>query len=249
MTLPKIVEAPDISGPLILGEPHPCSYLPNRSARELIVLGLVTDPDTVAYLLERGFRRSGNLFYRPGCRDCAACVPIRVPVRDFTPSRSQRRVLRRNADLTVVAAEPSADDEHWDLFLRYQHHQHGGQMIRERDQFEASFGPASIVSLELDFRLAGRLVGSGLVDVSPDGLSSVYFYFDPAEARRSLGVFSALCEIEHCRRLGLPHWYLGYWIAGCRKMEYKTRFRPCELRDADGDWRLVRAAETPPVPK
>lgn len=225
--------------PLVRGERHPCSYLPGREAAELFLPVRLNDIATYQRLLEYGFRRAGMLFYRPDCPTCSACVPIRVPVERFRPSRSQRRVLRRNADVEIELGTPRSDDQRWELFVRYQRHQHDGEMLRTREDFERFLCESPIETVEMAYRIDGRLVGVGIVDVCPQALSSVYMYFDPVCARRSLGVFSGLCEIEECRRRGLPYWYLGYWIRGCRKMEYKDRFAPCERLDADGAWRVT----------
>lgn len=236
MELPRLERVAGLPLPLLRGERHPCPYLPGRVAAELFVASIVDDSQVYQLLLDHGFRRAGLVCYRPACPDCQACVPIRIPVRRFSPSRSQRRVLRRNADVQVEITSPSCDDEHWDLFCRYQRWQHDGRMIRMRDEFRRFLCVSPIETIEMSYRLDGRLVGAGIVDVCPQGLSSVYMYYEPDCARRSLGVFSGLCEIEECRRRGLPYWHLGYWIAGCRSMEYKNRFRPYELLTSGGEW-------------
>lgn len=225
---------------LVEGEPHPCPYLPDRLAREEYAFPLAAGPALAQMLLDNGYRRSSDVFYRPRCVTCARCVSMRVPVDGFAPTRSQRRVMRRNADVRVCCGSVALDDEHFDLYMRYQAAQHDGEMLRDRDDFERFFGRTIVETLEMSYRVDGRLVGVGIVDVAADGLSSVYFYFDPVEHRRSLGVFSGLCEIEECRRRGLRYWYLGYWIAGCRTMDYKRRFGPHELR-IDGVWQPAAA--------
>ncbi|RMF71135.1 MAG: arginyltransferase [Planctomycetota bacterium] len=225
---------PGIPLPLVPGETHRCPYLAEREARELFALPIGLDARLYRLLMDAGFRRAGGVFYRPECPDCRECRVIRVPAADFRPSRSQRRVLRRNADVEVRCGPLTCDEHRWKLYQRYQIAQHDGDMLHGREDFEEFLGRSPISSFEMTYHVDGRLVGVGVVDEVPDALSSVYFYFDPAEHRRSLGVFSGLCEIEECRRRGLAYWYLGYMIAGCRKMEYKTRFRPYELRNDDG---------------
>lgn len=239
MELPSIELLEGVPLPLLRGETHACPYLPGRQATELYALSARVDAATYQTLLDHGFRRSADLFYRPSCPACAACVPIRVPVDAFRPSRSQRRVLARNRDVEVELRAPTADTEHWQLFERYQRARHDGDMLGSRSAMATFLCRSPLPTIEMDYRIGGRLAAAGIVDVTPEATSSVYFYYDPAEARRSLGVFSALCEIDATRRRGLRWWYLGFHIAGCAKMEYKSRFRPYELMNAAGEWRRV----------
>ncbi len=222
--------------PVIRGAPHPCGYFPDRVATMDYVLTERIEPDEWQEMMDARFRRSGDVFYATACDGCAACVPIRVPVARFAPSRSQRRAVRKNADVEVTLAAPAPDDEHYDLHERYQEWKHAGHMSMSPGDFERFFGPSPVDTWEMQYRVAGRLVGVGLIDIASTSISSVYFYFDPVEARRSLGVFSSLCEIAECRRRGLSYWYGGYYVAGCAKMEYKSQFRPFELLGADGEW-------------
>lgn len=226
--------------PVLMTDSHPCPYLPDRAAREQLLMTPVDDGAFYQQLMDWGFRRSERFFYRPSCEACSACVPIRIPVERFAPSRSQLRVLRRNRDVEVRVAAPTLDAERWDLFNRYQVHAHDKPMLRSPEEYVAVFCDPPIDAVEMSYYVAGRLVGVGVLDVCPDALSSVYFYYDPRQGRRSLGVFSGMCEIEACRARGRPWWYLGFFVAGCRKMEYKSRFRPFELLDADGVWRAPR---------
>jgi arginine-tRNA-protein transferase len=153
--------------------------------------------------------------------------------------------VRRNADLRITAGEPKATEEKHALYGRYL----TGWHHREADDFDAfaSFLYDSPVdSVEFEYRdAAGLLLGVGICDVCEESLSSVYFYFDPAHAARGLGTFGALYEIDAATRLGIPHYYLGYWIRNCRQMRYKTSFRPCEMLGTDGVWRAAEdTAET-----
>ncbi len=186
--------------------------------------------------MDAGFRRSGNFIYQPMCRGCRACVPLRVPVETFRPSKSQRRCSRLNRDLTVTAGAPAATDENYALYARYIQGWHG-RPDEGREQFKSFLYNSPVESVEFSYRdPAGRLIAVGICDVCDSSLSSVYFYFDPADARRSLGTFGALHEIEVARRLGVPNYYLGYWIAGCGNMHYKTAYQPCEVLRTDGTW-------------
>lgn len=220
---------------VLRGDARPCPYLPDRSATDLFTFPGLATIDAALYerMMDRGFRRSGVFFYRPACTPCRECVPIRVPVQRFEPSRSQRRVLRRNADVVCSAGRLSGDDEHFELYRRYQAARHGARAPGSYDDFVRFLVDSPIQSLEVAYRVAGRLVGVSIVDVCPNSLSSVYFYYDPAEARRSLGVYSGLTEIDECRRRGLSYWYIGFFVRGCRAMEYKQRFRPHEFLRMD----------------
>lgn len=179
--------------------------------------------------------------YRPACPDCAECIPTRVLAAEFAPSRSQRRALRRNADVRVEIAAPVGDDERWSIYQAYTRAVHGRD-DDDREGFESTLYHSPIETVEFSYRVGRRLIGAGLVDVLPGSLSSVYFYYDPSESRRSLGVFSALCEIAECLRRGLPHWYIGYYIRDCAAMNYKHQYRPYETLGVDGTWRQPASA-------
>lgn len=223
--------------PLARVESRPCPYLPGREESDLIALGGSVTSERYQRMMDRGFRRAGGIFYRPDCRGCRRCEPIRVPVEEFRPSRSQRRTMRKNTDVVVRVGAPVCDESHWELYERYQARYHDRTMSGSPGDYESFFCGSPIDTLEMSYWLDDRLVGVGLVDVCPASLSSVYFFYDPDESRRSLGVFSALVEIDECRRRGLPYWYIGFYVKGCRKMEYKSRFRPYELLSDGGTWR------------
>ncbi len=235
MDVPQVEFSPRLGLPLVRCEPSPCPYLPDRDA--LIVIALPRELSAGLYrrLMEHRFRRSGAFAYRPECPHCRGCIPLRVPVDAFRPSRSQRRVWRRNQDVRVELADLSGDDEHYDLFVRYQHGKHGGEMLSSRESFEEFLADSPVDSFEMRYRLDGRLVAVGVVDIFENALSSVYCYYEPALPRRAFGTFSALREIIECRARGLAHWYAGYYIRGCAKMEYKAAFRPYELLEG-GAW-------------
>ncbi|GAB4357934.1 MAG: arginyltransferase [Immundisolibacter sp.] len=212
-------------------EPQTCSYLPDREAVMLFAdPNKIIDTDTYARLIDYGFRRSGDNVYRPHCRGCTACVPVRIPVAEFVPDRAQRRAWRRNSDLEVTAARTEFGPEHLDLYHRYQRARHdGGVSVREsREQLEF-LRSRFLGTSSLEYRLDGRLLMVSVIDPLPQGLSAVYTFYeadDAALARRSLGTFGVLRLIEECRRRRLPWLYLGYWIAESDKMAYKSRYRP-----------------------
>ncbi len=224
--------------PLVLYEsqPHPCAYLPGRLAVDEFGIAERLPPAIYERLMNRGFRRSGRLVYRPVCDGCRECVPLRVRAADFVPSRSQRRVLRRNCDVQVAVGRPEISDEKYRLFCDYVREQHDGQMAMERAAFSEFLYQSPTDTREMVLTIDDRPAGVGIVDVCPGCVSSVYFFFDPVHARRSLGVFSALKEIEMCRQLGIEYWYAGFFVRECDRMNYKASFRPYELLDRDGRW-------------
>jgi len=211
--------------------PHPCSYLPGRTATTLFIdPRYPLDGDKYARFTRLGFRRSGDLVYRPHCRDCSACTPVRIPVDRFAPTRSQRRVVRRNADL-VVRARPSVFmPEHFNLYLRYQAIRHSGGGMDDPDpqKYVNFLMGRQVETVFYEMRRDEELLAVAVVDHLPDGLSAVYTFFDPQESNRGLGTFAILWQIEHARLVGLPWVYLGYWIAESKKMAYKANFRPLE---------------------
>jgi arginine-tRNA-protein transferase len=218
----------------------PCPYLPGRQERRLVAL--VGGPDEgdqrLDLLTEAGFRRSQGFLYKPVCPGCAGCVPVRVPVDRFRPSRTFRKVLKRNADLAFAERPARATPEQFALFRRYLASRHGdGGMVKMgwesyRDMVEVSPPSTRVV----EFRDAqGRLVGASLTDYIRSGLSGVYKFFEPEAEQRSLGTFAILWHLSRARELGLPYAYLGYWIEDCRKMAYKSRFAPLERLDG-AEW-------------
>jgi len=214
----------------------PCTYLPGRLARHEAYHVLELDGAAYERLLGRGFRRSGNVVYRPRCRGCSECRQVRVLTQRFEPSASMRRVMRRNGDIRVTLADCTYSDEKRDLFERYLDAQHDGSMSASADAFRDFLCESPTRSVEFQYHLGDRLVAVSVADRVPGGISSVYMYFDPDHRARSLGTFSILWEIAHCRREKLPYYYLGYLISGCGKMSYKARFQPCEVLVAENRW-------------
>ena len=222
------------------GEEHACPYLPDLKARNEGFVIHELPGSVYRALLDRGFRRSGQLVYRPACDTCRECRQIRVPVSDFVPSRSQRRVRRKNSDIDVTLSDnPTPTRAKWRLFHNYVTRRHRGQMSSDYDTFVDFLYASPTASTELSFRLQDRLVSVSIVDVCRDGLSSVYVYFDPDLPARSLGTLSALWEIDYCRRTGIPYYYLGFYVVGSKSMAYKARFMPHELLDGSFVWRRV----------
>lgn len=225
----------------IFSELEPCPYLPDRWARQEIAgLFELLRPEGYDRLLARGWRRFGRFLFRPACPTCRECIPIRVPVETFRPSRSQRRVLRRNADIDVSVGEPTLDDERLDLFRRYHLDRTRRRGWPERqdgvEDYVRTFLENAVETLEFRYRLRGRLVGIAYVGRGSESLNSIYAFTDPEEPRRSLGTLDVLTEILEARRLGCRFLYLGFHVRGCPSMEYKVWFRPFEVR-RDRVWR------------
>jgi arginine-tRNA-protein transferase len=225
---------------------QPCPYISGRVERKVITelsvhesLGLYDD------LSRAGFRRSHQLAYRPACPSCNACTPVRIDASDFVPTRSARRLAQVNADLAVFEAEPVATVEHYRLFTRYQHARHGDSDMAGMSfgDFRAMIEDSPVRTLLLVLRDdLGRLLGVCLADSLDDGISAVYSFYDPDDGKRSLGTWLILQLIERVKRQGKRYVYLGYWIAGSRKMNYKTRFQPLEALGPAG-WTRIEPAK------
>ena len=231
----RLADAIDGGGGVV-DPPFPCPYLPDRMARHLTVLPTPMFGGIYHALMDLNFRRLGPVFYRTRCDGCDACRMLRVPVGEFSPSRAQRRCRARNAELEVAVGAPSITAEKLALYRRYLEARHDGQMDGSLAELQTLGAASPVRTLEIEYRLSGRLVAVGVADVEPAAMSAVYCYFDPDEGRRSLGRFNVLWMIDECRRRGLPWLYLGYWVALSPKMSYKAEYRPCEVLTTEGRW-------------
>jgi arginine-tRNA-protein transferase len=192
-----------------------------------------------------GFRRSQNVAYRPSCLDCSACVSVRVVAPEFQPSASQRRLLKRNADIEVTACKPWATEEQYELLRRYLRARHpdGGMVDMDERDFSDMVEHSPVRTHLVEYRepsvggRPGRLLGACLTDQQADGLSMIYSFFEPdATVRAGMGTYIILDHIVRAGRAKLPYVYLGYWVEEAKRMAYKARFRPLEKLGAGG-WR------------
>ncbi len=190
--------------------------------------------------MNAGWRKFGPVLFRPVCESCHACQPLRIPVAEFTPSRSQRRALAKNEALVIRRAKPSVDSQRLALYNRYHARREAVRGWAESDksveEYTFSFLRNPVPAVELSVWEGERLLAIVLVDVTPNAVSGVYHYYEPAEESRSLGTFVMLQTIALARELGKPWAYFGYWVAACPSLAYKTNFRPCELLAEGKDW-------------
>jgi arginine-tRNA-protein transferase len=217
-----------------------CPYLEGRRERKVFAaLDGLDAAELNDSLTHAGFRRSQNIAYRPACDMCAACVSVRVPVKDFVLTRRWRRVLNRNQDVASNIVPAHATYEQFALLQDYLNHRHYGAGMSDMSVFDyaAMVEETSVRTHIIEYRLAseeGRLIACALIDTLADGLSMVYAFFDPREESRSLGSFMILDHLRQAQRLDLEFVYLGYWVRGSQKMAYKTDFRPIEALGSSG---------------
>ncbi len=223
---------------------HECSYLDNKEAITLFV-----DPDypivmkQYSQLAQLGFRRSGANVYRPHCSDCGLCIPVRIPVEEFKPNRSQRRNKKANRNIRYEIKDAVFAQEHYALYRKYMKGRHagGGMDNDDADSYEGLISADWSLSKLLEFRLDGQLVMIAVVDCFDDGLSAVYTFFDPDYSSRGLGVFGILSEINYTQTLNLDWLYLGYWNPKTHKMSYKSQYQPMEFFDGQ-NWQWLKTA-------
>jgi leucyl-tRNA---protein transferase len=234
-----------------LTAPSPCPYLPERFERKVFAhLPLSDGAQVNDSLTQVGFRRSQNIAYRPACEACSACVSARLPAGDYAFSRSERKILARNEDVERHLVEAEATMEQFDLLRRYllARHADGGMAEMTWPDYVAMVEDTAVRTHIIEYRVRsndggpGDLIACALVDLMSDGLSLVYSFYDPNLGRRSLGSFVILDHVIQACLTSLPYVYLGYWVRGSEKMDYKVRFSPIELLKPDG-WTLAAARE------
>ncbi|WP_292976733.1 arginyltransferase [Nitrosomonas sp.] len=228
---------------------YPCSYLPGRLARSRVVFtGDMPDTDTYARLIRQGYRRSGYFIYRSDCAQCHACIPVRIPVALFHPNRTQRRIWKRHQHLQATRHPLHFDSKHFELYQRYQKSRHpGGGMDLDNqnghEQYCDFLLRSTVDTFLVTFHEEQQLRMISIIDQLPDGLSSVYTFFDPDVAGASYGTFNILWQIAQCQNDQSPYLYLGYWIENSPKMRYKANFHPLQLL-VDNQWQCRETSST-----
>lgn len=226
--------------------PSRCGYLPDRnwSLRYEVVSELT--PAEFGVRLERGWRRFGFSLFQPACAGCRECQPLRVDVARFRPSDTQKRVWKQNVgEVRVVVGEPCVTDEKLALYDRFHSFQADFKGWPERgpesdSDYAETFVDNPFPVQEWCYYLGDRLIGVGYVDVVPSAVSAIYFFYDPEERLRSLGVFNVLSILHHATEQRVPHLYMGFYVAGCRSLDYKAKYRPNEVLTPHGDWQTFR---------
>ena len=206
-----------------------CPYLDDEQSASILV-----DPDhevsehLFSLLSHAGFRRSGEMLYSPKCPKCHACVSIRIPTTLFTPSKSQKRIWRKNQDLTIKIETVSYQQDHFDMYLRYQQARHPESTMCDEDpqKYMAFIDSTFSKSRFICMYQGETLIGISVIDQFNEGLSAVYTFFDPDQSSRSLGTYAILYLIKMARMRNIPYVYLGYWIENSKKMGYKSKFSP-----------------------
>ena len=237
-----MTQHPTQSPQFFLTAPSPCPYLEGQFERKVFT-HLVGDkaPEMNDLLTQGGFRRSQNIAYRPACESCRACVSVRILAQEFSTSRNMRRVIQRNADLVGAMHDAQPSTEQYSLFRAYldARHRRGGMSDMTVLDYAMMVEDTHVDTKIIEYRRRGpdtfitgkgqgELIAVALTDKMADGLSMVYSYFSPDFDDRSLGTFMILDHIARAKAMGLPHVYLGYWVNGSRKMNYKIRFQPQE---------------------
>ena len=249
---PTPVTAPVRFPRFYVTSPAPCPYLEGRTERKVFTELKGRHADQLNDALGRiGFRRSQTVAYRPSCLKCQACVSVRVVANEFRPSSSQRRTLRRNSDLVVSECRPWATSEQFDLLQHYLavRHPGGGMAAMDEIDYADMVEHTPVSSFLIEYREPsrdgepGRIVAACLTDRQGDGLSMIYSFYNPEhEARGGLGNYIILDHIRRAAEAGLPYVYLGYWVEGSQRMQYKIRYRPIERLGPDG-WRRFSETE------
>ncbi len=215
---------------------YQCSYLEDKKTRMYYRYMRNASKTLVSRLVSRGWRRFGCYFFHPICADCNGCKNLRIDAKAFTFSKSQRRVMKKNRNTLIHIRKPGMTQEHLDLYNRY--HKHKSETsgwnftpVTPQLYYENFVDGAHEFGKEVLYFKDDKLIGVDLIDMTDDGISSIYFYYDPDYAALSLGTYSLLMQIEFAKRLDLRWIYLGYWVDGCRSFAYKMNYRPLQMLD------------------
>jgi leucyl-tRNA---protein transferase len=229
-----------------IAPPSPCGYLPAEAWS--LEYELVQSLTASEYLerMRNGWRRFGRAVFRPRCQACQACQPLRLVVDQFRPNRIQRRVGRANeGTVQLQIQQPRVTHAKLSLYDKYHAFQANAKgwpqhPAKDAESYSAAYVQNPFPTQEWCYYLESRLIGVGYVDDLPGAMSAIYFFYDPEERQRSLGIWNILCLLRAAAQRAVPHLYLGYYVAGCPSMAYKALFRPCEVRGQDGVWRCFR---------
>jgi len=220
---------------------YPCAYLPGRDVRMYYKHIEHASKAFTTMVINRGWRRFGKYYFYPICQGCDGCKSLRIDVAAFAPSKSQRRTLRRNQETEVIIQRPTLSREHIRLYNRYHlwksdRDNWRNREISQKEYFENFVDGAHSFGREVCYYRDGKLVGVDLIDILEDGISAIYFYYDPDYAHLSLGTYSLLYQIELAREMQLPYIYLGYWVEGCKAFAYKRQFKPLDILEGFPDF-------------
>jgi leucyl-tRNA---protein transferase len=232
-----------ISIPLFLTEKHPCSYLDDEVAQPAFVHPAFDMTEAIySELITQGYRRSGDEVYSPHCPNCSACIPVRLRVSEFIPSRSQKRCVRKNSGIQVVIKPPEFDNAHYGMYLRYQAARHPeGSMFDSSQVDYMQFLRSSWCDTHfVEFLIDGELAAIAVADRLDNALSAVYTFFEPKFSSYGLGVYAVLWQIEWAKELQKEFLYLGFWIKRCKKMSYKSDYQPLQIFK-DKQWVLLNS--------
>ncbi|MEM5948614.1 arginyltransferase [Spirochaetia bacterium 38H-sp] len=212
-----------------------CPYLPGKAWITRLFITYHIDPAVYENLLAYGYRRSGYIIYKNQCPGCTACTPIRTDTENFTPTKSQKRTIKKNNDIKIIISDLNFDEQIFKLYKKYIADKHNNHKTNTQE-FISFLCESPLETKIMRYYLGKKLIGAGFIDILPDGISSVYFAYDPAEKKRSLGTYSMIKEIEYSRHLGKKWLYSGFYIAETSKMSYKARFTPAQIAK-DGIWK------------
>ena len=223
---------------------YTCAYLPGKMVRMHYKHIDHASKAFVTTVVNRGWRRFGKYFFYPICQGCNACKSLRIHVESFSPRKSQRKAIKRNAQTHIKIRRPSLSKEHIALYNKY----HAWKSIKDnwrhrnisqKEYFENFVDGAHDFGREVCYYIEGKLVGVDLIDVVEDGISAIYFYYDPDYASLSLGTYSLLYQVELAKQMKLPYIYLGYWVDGCQAFAYKRNFKPLDILDGFPDFKSI----------
>ena len=218
--------------PLFLSQEHPCGYLDDEKAQSLFVHpGYPVTSSIYAQLIEQGFRRSGDEVYAPHCPHCSSCISVRLPVKKFKPSRSQKRCLSKNRATQVIVKPAVFEQSHYDMYLRYQAVRHSDSSMAtvSPDEYLSFLGSSWCNTRFVEFSINNELAGVAVIDQFEQAWSAVYTFFEPKFSNYSLGVYAVLWQIEQAYQQQKEFLYMGFWIKTCKKMVYKCDYQPIQL--------------------